>query len=436
MSQAAPTVDLELANENVRVQIHRKPACRIEMEVKTSSQMVKEARKNAIRTVSKEISLPGFRKGKAPEEIILKKFPAEVEKQLHKSLADLAFVSAQKEAKVPVLNNNSPISFELKKFAEEGSDLLFSFETEPKVPNVDPAGFSEKPVARAEVAEKQIEEAVRQMRFFYAQWKPITDRPIQDGDYIMIDLDTVDGETVQRVFHHIRFEVSKERMAEWMKKLVAGAKAGDVLDGLSEADENASEQEKAEFKPKKVRITILKAEEAQLPELNEEFAKKVGATDIDHMRKSITDLLNKQADDKVQNEVREQVNEYLIENYPFELPQSLIDTEKKHRFNQLMQDPKFKNDWTKWSQEERKKFEQKLNDESAHAVRLFYLSRQIVQGAKIPVTHQEVQNEAVSVYQSHGAKNIDPDQMPKEVYALALSKVILAKAQDFIMKKA
>lgn len=431
MSQTA-----ELTQDNVHVQIHRKPACRIEMEVKTSAQMVKEARKNAIRTVSKEISLPGFRKGKAPEEIILKKFPTDVEKQMHKSLADLAFVAAQKTAKVPVLNNNSPISFEMKKQSEEGADLLFAFETEPSIPNVDPAGFSPKPVEKAEVGEKQIEEAIRQMRFFYAQWKQITERPIQDGDYIMIDLDTVEGEQVQRVFHHIRFEVSKERMANWMKNLVRGAKAGDVLDGVSEADETATETEKAEFKPKNVRITILKVEEAILPELNEEFAKKVGATDIDHMKKSITDLLNKQADDKVENEVREQVNDYLIENYSFELPQSLIDTEKKHRFNQLIQDPKFKNDWTKWSQDERKKFEEKLGAEAAHAVKLFYLSRQIVQSAKIPVTHQEVQNEAISVYQSHGAKNVDPTQLPKEVYALALSKVILAKAQDFVMKKA
>jgi trigger factor len=429
-------IEHELITDDVRVLVHHKPACRIEMDVKTSSQMVKEARKNAIKSVSKEVALPGFRKGRAPEEIILKKFPNDVEKQLHKEIADLAFAAAQKAAKVPVLNNNSPISFEMKKQSNEGAELVFSFETEPTIPAVDPSGFTAKPVERAEVAEKQIEEAVRQMRFFYAQWKPINDRAIQDGDYIMIDLDTIDGETTQRVFHHIRFEVSKERMAAWMKKLVEGAKAGDVLDGVSEADDTATDAEKAEFKPKNVRISILKVEESILPELDDEFAKKVGATDIANMRESIAGLLNKQADDKVQNDVREQVNDFLIENYTFDLPQSLIETEKKHRFNQMMQEPKFKARWNKMSQEERKSLEEKLAAESAHAVRLFYLSRQIVQNLKIPVTHQEVQNEAISIYQSHGGQNVEIDQMPKEVYALALSKVILAKAQDYVMKKA
>jgi trigger factor len=435
VSQATSVTDLEITSEDVKVQIQRKAQCKIELHVKTSPSMVREARKNAIKSISKEVSLPGFRKGRAPEETILKKFPADVEKQMHKEVADLAFVAAQKVAKVPVLNNNSPISFDLKNRSEEGFELVFSFETEPQIPEVDASRFTPKSVDRAEVGEKQIEEAIRQMRFFYAQWKLVTDRAIQDGDYIMIDLDTIEGENVQRVFNHIRFEVSKDRMANWMKKLVEGARAGDILNGISEADETATEAEKAEFKPKNVRITILKVEEASLPELDDAFAKKVGASDIAHMRQSITDLLNKQADDKVHNELREQVNDFLIENYLFDLPQSLIETEKKHRLNQLMQDPKFKPDWQKMSSEEKKTLEQKLTHESEQAVRLFYLSRQIVQSAKIPVTHQEVQNEAISIYQSYG-RTIQADQLPKEIYALALSKVILAKAQDFVMKKA
>ncbi len=424
----------ELINEEVRVQVHHKSACRVELHVKTNSAMVKQARKNAVKSVAKEVTLPGFRKGKAPDEMILKKFPADVEKQMHKAIADLSFVAAQKVAKVPVLNNNSQISFDLKKHSdEEGAEVVFSFETEPKIPQVDRAGFVPKPVQKAEVAEKQIEEAVRQMRFFYANWKQVNDRPIQDGDYIMIDLDTVEGDVTTNVFHHIRFEVSKERMANWMKNLVQGAKAGDVLNGVSEVDETATEKEKEEFKPKNVRLSILKVEEAELPELNDEFAAKVGAKDVAHMRQSISDLLNKQADEKVETELREQVNDYLVDTYTFDLPISLVNTEVKHRFEQLKNDPKFKANWNKMSQEERGKLQDKLNEESHQAVRLFYLSRQIVQSEKIPVTHQEVQNEAISIYQSHAGRNVEIDKMPKEVYALALSKVILAKAQDFIL---
>ncbi|HSX25973.1 MAG TPA: trigger factor [Chlamydiales bacterium] len=435
MSQGATAQPTEIAGKQVRVLVYRKPACLIELNVKAAAEIVKQARKEAIKGVNKEVTLPGFRKGKAPDEMILKKYPADVERQLHKSIADVAFQEAQKIANVPVLNNNSSISFDLKKISDEGAELVFAFETEPKVPSVDGKLFVPKPVERAEVAEKQIEEAVRQMMFFYAQWKLVEDRPIQEGDYIMIDLDTVEGETVQRVFNHIRFEVSGQRMANWMKLLVIGAKSGAILEGMSEVDETATEEERREFKPKKVRLHILKVEEAVLPELNDEFAKKVGAANVAHMRQSIADLLNKQADEKARNDLREQVNEFLIAEYAFELPKSLIETEKKHRQAQLMQDPKFKANWNRMSQEERKNIEEKIENESAQAVRLFYLSRQVVHDAKIPVTHKEVQDEAIATLQSYGSRNVEIDRIPKEIYALALSKVILAKSQENILQK-
>ena len=426
----------EIKNDDVHLTIHRKPSCRIDLDVKVSKKILDQAQKAAIKTVSKEVALPGFRKGRAPEEIILSRFPNDVEKQLHKSIADIAYAEAQKLARIPLLNNNAQITFDLKNHSEQGAEVVFTFETEPKIPSVDPKLFGAKPVDRPEVAEKQIEEAVRQMMFFYAEWKPIEDRPIQDGDYIMIDLDTIEGEAVQNVFHHVRFEVSKERMANWMKLLVQGAKAGDVLEGMSEADDTATEEEKKEFKPKKVRLTILKAEEATLPELNDDFAKKVGAETVSIMRQSISQMLNDRADEKVREVLSEQVNDFLVEQYPFDLPASLVETEKNHRKQQLMQDPKFKANWDKMGQEEKEKLEEKLSTESGHAVRLFYLSRAVVHQAKLPITHKEIQDEAISTMHSFGQRNIQPDRIPREVFALSLSKVILAKAQDFIIREA
>lgn len=431
MTLSTPTHE-EFKNEEVHVTVHRRPPCRIELDVHASSPMIQKARRSAIKIVNKQVSVSGFRKGKAPEEIILKQYGSQVEKELHHQLADLAYVEAQKLARIPLLNNNSKISFQMKKWAEEEAELAFSFETEPQIPSIEPSQFDPKPIQRLEVSEKQIEEAIRQMLYFYAQWEPVEGRPIQDGDTIMINLETLEDDgSYQMVFNHVRFEVSKERMAEWMKRLVEGAKAGDVLEGLSEPDENATEQEKIEFKPKKVRLTLLKAEQAILPLLDDEFAKKVGAPNVEAMRQSIADLLNKKADEKVTDELREQVNHFFIENYPFDLPQSLIETEKNHRLSQLMQDQKFKTGWGQMSQEERKNVEATLEKESTQAVRLFYLSRKIVADAKLSITHKEIQDEAIATLHSLGARNTDT--IPKEVYALALSKVMLAKAQDYVL---
>lgn len=427
------TTQQQFSNDSVRVLVHRKPHCLVELEVHASPEMIQKARANAIKAVSKEISIPGFRKGKAPEDTITKKFGPQIERELHQKLADLSYVEAQKLAHIPRLNNNATISFQMKKLKENEAELSFTFETEPTTPSIDPTQFAATSVERPQVTEKEIDEAIRQMQYFYATWSPVTDRPIQDGDTIMINLDTEDENGAwQQVFNHVRFEVSKERMAEWMKNLVKGAKSGDVLEGMSEPDENASEEEKNEFKPKKVRLTLLKVEQATLPTLDEEFAQKVGAPNVEAMQKSITDLLNSQADEKVLTEQREQINEFLINTYPFDLPLSLVETEKKHRLTQAMENPKFKRQWDAFSQEEKKEIEAKLERESDQAVRLFFLSHGIVREAKIPVTHKQIEEEAIATMQSFGRKQVD--QIPKEVYALALSKVVLTQAQDYILK--
>ncbi|MBX9744070.1 MAG: hypothetical protein K2X08_02530, partial [Chlamydiales bacterium] len=325
---------------------------------------------------------------------------------------------------------------DLKNQSEEKAELVFSFETEPTVPNVDPQLFVGTPVSRLEVGEKQIDEAVQQMRFFFAEWTPVKERPIQNGDYIIINLDTLDEEgKPTRVFNEIRFEVSKERMAQWMQTLVQGAKWGDELEGVSEPDDNASEEERKEFQPKKIHLSILKVEEAQLPELNDEFAKKVGAETVKEMRESVQKLLTSQSEEAAQEALRGQVNKFLTEHYQFDLPKSLIETEKEHRKQQWLSNPTHKKRWEEeMTPDEKARFDQNLFEEANRAIRLFYLSRAIVRQANVPVTHLEVQQEAIATAQSWG-QALKPDNIPKELFALALSKVILAKAEKYVLEQ-
>ncbi|NGX38670.1 MAG: Trigger factor, partial [Chlamydiae bacterium] len=95
---------LEYKNDIVEVSVYHKPGCRIEMQIKASQDMVKEAHKKAIRTVSKQVNFPGFRKGKAPPEMILKNHPRDVDKSWQQVIADVAFKEAQSLAKVSLLD--------------------------------------------------------------------------------------------------------------------------------------------------------------------------------------------------------------------------------------------------------------------------------------------------------------------------------------------
>jgi trigger factor len=400
---------------DVEVEVRRFPACRVDLVVKAHPAMVGLARKEGIKKVNREVTVPGFRRGKAPEELIAKQYGSAVEREWHKTLADMAYKEAQRKARIPVVQTGEPIRFDLKSCnLEKGAELVFSFETEPVVPTVDPQQFEWVKVD-PKVEEKQVDEAIHQSRYYFAEWSPV-DRGVEEGDTITIDLDTINGQS-QQVFRGVRFEVSAERMAEWMKRLVLGAKAGDVLEGMSEG---------GEMEPKKVRLTLKKVEQAKLPELDDAFAKKMGVENLTTLRESVRTILHKNLDDAEKEKVRETVNQFLLDRYDFEVPLSLIETEQDHRMKHL-EHPRI-------SDEEQKKAQEQAYLEASRAVKLFYLARQIVRDAKIPVAHSEVEQEATLIARSMDQK-VDPAHLPKELFALALSKVLLIKAQEYVISQ-
>jgi trigger factor len=416
---------------DVSVIVHRKPACHVELEVKASPQLVAVARQGAIKKIGKETVLPGFRKGHAPAELVVKRHPSAVENEWRKSIADAAFAAAQTQTRISVLSNTR-VTFDLKKYSsEEGAELVFSFDSEPVVPSVNPKLFQPRPVQTIEIKDRQIDEAVYQSRLFFAQWKPVEDRGVQEGDYIIIDLETLE-EPLQKVFDRIRFQVVKDRMAGWMQQLVLGAKAGAVLEGSSEADSDASEEEKTQFQSKKIRLTLHQVEEAQLPSM-EDFIQKMAAADEADLRQSIQKMLEKNVQENVQKELCQQVNDFLLDQYPFEVPLSIIEMEKNHRLQQQREDPQFAEAYQKMDLDKKRQVDEAIYMKSVHATRLFYLTRQIAREAQLSITHQEVQEEAIRSVRAFGRK-IDSDHLKKELFALALSRVTLAKVQDYILR--
>ena len=408
---------------NIQVEIKKLPSCQVELEVQASADLVKKAHEKAIKEASKKVSLPGFRKGKAPKEIILKNHQGEVEKEWQKEIADLAFTEVQQQTKLFPISSSS-INFKLKKHSLEGAELFFKYETEPQVPTIDPKTVKLKEIPQRSVTEKETDEAIRQTRFYFASFKEVS-REIKEGDYVIIDLDALDVEPIARVFSDTRFEIKKKAIADWMIDLLLKTKKGDVVEGLSYPDPDLKAEEKKQFEPKKVRLTIKKVEEATLPAVDDDLAKKMGAENVEKMREKIKGLLQQNLVDHEKTQYREQLSEYLFTQHPFELPLSLVTSELKHRKNQLLSNQNFKIKYDKMKVEEKAKIEADLKRNSEKAIALFYLSRKIVHDHKLDITKEEITKLI-------GQEN--PQQkITQEMYALTLSRLILNKAEDFLL---
>lgn len=425
----------QFKSDNLDVKVEHQKGCVVKLEVKAYPSLVKEAQKQAIKEVNKEVSIPGFRKGKAPAEMVLRQHMPKIEMVWRKKIADLSFVEAQKLVKIFPLNSRVTINFDLKSLSlEDGAELSFSFETEPDVPIVDPALFKMPSLPELKVEEEKVDETIRQAQFFYAKWTEV-ERPIQEGDYVIIDLEAIDHDPPLKVFSHTRFEIKDKSIAHWMKELLMGAKKGAVLEGISKPDADAPEEEKKKFEPRKVRVTVVTVEEAVLPELNDDFAKRLGAKDLADMKKNIKDTLAKQLQIQSDLTKKEEVNKFLLATYQFDLPASLIKAESKYRKDQMLIDQRFKKSWSTMKDEEKEKVEKAIQKQAEDAVTLFYLSRKIVNDANISITQKEIHDEIIRTVQESTPMGKEPNMkhISQEIYALSLSRTIMSKAQEYIL---
>ncbi|HEV3269272.1 MAG TPA: trigger factor, partial [Candidatus Rhabdochlamydia sp.] len=382
----------QLINEHVRFTIHNKPSCIVEFDVEALKPLMQAAHKKAVKKVGKNVTLSGFRKGKAPENLIEKNFSNEIKKQWDQEIANAAFQECQKLANISMLHKEGKVSFNIKSHSAHGALLLLSFETEPTLPFIDPKEIQLKNVKRPEVSPEKIAETIRQTQFFFAKWEKITNRPVQENDFVTLDVDLIEEGT--SLFSNTRFEVNPKGMAEWMLPLVLGKNISDTAEGVSVPDQNASQEEKEELKPKKARITIKSIDLATLPPVDEKFAKLLGVSSIEELHQRVEELLNKQADAHVQESLREQVTEILLKQFPFDLPTTLVKKEVEFRIQQLAQNADFKSYWDNLKVEERKKMFETIEKQSEKAVRMFYLCRKIVGEANIRISAEDVPSAA------------------------------------------
>lgn len=413
-------------NDEIEFSVERLPFCVVVFDVKASAAIVWEAHKEALKEVNKEAKIDGFRKGKAPEVMILRRFPDAVQSAERRLIAHLCAQKIHTLTSIQPFSRHTRRLFDFKTCSSEGAHLTLTFETKPDVPVVQYELFELQPVESIAVTDQHVDEAVRQSLFYFVDWQPVEGRGVEEGDFVVIDLSTRSEETEewQPVFQGVRFQVKQERMAEWMSSLIRGAHVGDELEGVSVADSTATPEEKQKFQPKKVRVKLLQVENAELPELTDEFAQNLGATDVADLRIRLRSMLEYQVKESREQALREQVNRFLLSTYRFDVPRSLIDSEIEGRKQKRSAEADSAN---------AEQLSQQLFEEAVQVLRLFYLAVRILDQEGVHITHNEV--EQFVERQRSQAKNWNQDA-EEAARRQAFSTLVLRKAQDLMLEKA
>lgn len=295
---------------------------------------VQEEIQEALAAFRKEATLKGFRKGKAPMDLIRGQYGEDARKEASEQLVRKGLVRALEEHSISLDRDvvGNPYLLEVGK-PEEGAPFLFTamVEIRPAVEVPALAGVKvEKPVRP--VTEADVERFLGELRQQSARPVPVLiDRPLRADDIATLDFSgSVPGRQVQGLSaNDYRVRIGQSRLVEGFEERILGMKPGDRREfDLRFPDDYPAKELAGQMVH--FAVTLKAMHSLELPELDDEFARSVSrAQDLAGLRALIMEDLAKVQEEESQRAARGNLVRRLLELAPFEVPPTLVDEELK-----------------------------------------------------------------------------------------------------------
>lgn len=270
----------------------------------------------------REVKLAGFRPGKVPSHVIKSRFGPAIRAEVIDDLINKSYREACRENEIiPV--NEAKIS-DLK--AEEDKPISFKVEVEID-PKIAITGYKKLKLkmAQKKIKDSDVDKALEDLRERMAEIKDV-DRASKKGDLVSIEyLQVLVNNELKNDLKSPQYpiELGKGILKDFDKGLV-DLSAGEETDITVKFPKDYHVADVA-GKSADLKIRVKKVQEKIIPEVNEEFCKKVGDfTDVDALKKAIQEDLEAQERDRARKETHEKAIDTLIEHNKFEVPPSRI----------------------------------------------------------------------------------------------------------------
>ena len=360
---------------------------------------------------AKYFSVPGFRKGKVPMNIVERQYGPSIfyEDAFNEIVPDI-YDEAVKENNIEVVSRPD-IKIEQM---EKGKDLIFSatVQTKPEVKLGDYKGISIEKV-KYDVTDESIQNELNQMLDRNSRLVSITDRAAKKGDTVVIDFDgTVDGEHFEGgKAENYDLELGSNSFIKGFEDQVVGMKIDESKDIKVKFPDDYFSKELA-GKDAVFAVTVHEIKEKQVPALDDEFAKDVSEFDtLKELKDDIKAKQEKANESKAKNEIEGKAIETVCNNATIDIPSGMIDLE----LDQMAEDMDRRLSYQGFSLEQYLKmvnktmddFKTENKDEAEKSVRTRLVLEAIFNDAKLTIEDKEIDEKVAELAKAYGRKEED-----------------------------
>jgi trigger factor len=426
----------------VKVTLEKKEKNQVHLEVEVDYDRVKKALEQAFRSVSQQVNIPGFRKGKAPRQLVERAVgPDYIKNEALNKLVPEALEQAVQQESLELIDRPDVevISF------EDNKALVFKA-TVPVRPEVEFKGDYKDNSAQApktEIDPAAVDAKIDELRQQRAT-QEVVDRAIAQGDFATLDFagklkgedEPFEGGTAE----DFKAEIAPGRFIEGFMEALIGLKAGEEKD----FDVTFPEQYHAPNlagKPATFHVKVKEVRAKALPELNDAFAASVGDyNSMADLKKKIEADLQEEAEDNRELLLRQQILDQVLEKADVEIPESMIQREIQFLMNQYAQmmqaqgmdvrnmfDQSRLNDWAN-----------SLRDEATKRIKTSLTLGTVAKANGIVITNEEVDEEIVQYAQMY---RVDPAAVRNQLiqsggWTTLADEVLSNKILDWLREQA
>jgi len=431
----------------VNVQLNNVSPTRKSVVVTLEPTEVDAEHQAVIGEITKVARLPGFRPGKAPANVVAKRFSKEIADEFKQKVLAKAYRSAIEKEKLDVLNVVNIDEGQIAAGTPANVTLTLDVRPEFQLPD-----YTSLPteIAPTDPTDAEVENVIHGLRSERAEFKP-ADRPAQKGDYVKLGYEgTVDGKPItelapdKQLYGKVpqtweEVEGANEGVIPGLGRQLAGLKPGDKKEIPIAFPADFAPVPALAGRSAAYAIEILEVRERVLPPLDAEFFKAQQADDLAGLQNQVRGNLKMQKEYQNRSAQRRQVTEALATKVDFPVPDSLVDAETQSVLRNFIEENMRRGVPAEQFEKDKKELFDGAKKAAAQRVKLQLILAKIAEQEKIEVTNDDINNYLYREAMRSGQK---PDKIAKSLAAdrehlrAAQQNIIFDKAVDFLVSKA
>ncbi len=410
----------------VKVDVKEEGKWKKTLEVELAPEHARRQREEVVAELRKKVSVPGFRKGKAPRDLIEQKYADTIKAEFYQKAVTDAYRQALQETDLmPVTSATfGDITY------IEGGPLKFraTVEVMPTI-DVDLSDLEGLEIVGEvyEIGEPEISAELDKIRESQADFHKV-DREARLGDYLVIDYRSVDpetGEAIGEKHKDFALELGSSSLLPEFAEALEGVREGDV----KRVDVNyPAHFANVELAGKSVSysVDVKEIKEKRLPDLDDKFARRVSdyAT-LEQLEARIADNMRAEEAMSSRKRLEEKLIDELLSRHPFDAPDSLVESLGRQFVEAMTQGAEL-------SEKEKKDLEERYRPQVVRRVRKDLLLDAIAEREGVEVGDQEVSAE---IRRMKETGRLRPAVEEKEMAERVRDRLKAKKVVDMLMDK-